>query len=149
MLLITVLYFWLHDENQVNESSDFYPLFSLISGDWKPQIQFFLIFNFTFFCASIQNAEKHAHGLWYPAPKCHSFLTREWPMNLFTGMLNLSCTRHLSHKNKSDQTEAHVGLFAREKKWVGLFIRGDKKVKVMESIAKPFCCTHSSVDWKI
>jgi hypothetical protein len=40
MLLIIVLYFWLHDENQVNETSDVYPLFSLIFGDWKPQIHF-------------------------------------------------------------------------------------------------------------
>jgi hypothetical protein len=84
---------------------------------------------------------------WYPASKCDSFLTREWTMNHFTGMLNLSYARHLSHKNKSDQTEARFCLLAREKKWVGLFISGDKKV--MESIAKPFCCTHSSIDWKI
>jgi hypothetical protein len=128
----------------------FNPFFPSFLRTENLKFTFFLKINFTSFLPVKKMLKSmHAHGLWYPAAKCHSFLTREWTMNHFTGMLNLSYARHLWHKNKSEQTEACVGLFAREKKWVGLFVSETRKWKWWSSIAKPFCCTHSCVDSKI
>jgi hypothetical protein len=48
-LLIILLYVWLHNENHIYESGDFYFFFPLISGKWKPsKILFFNSLNFYF-----------------------------------------------------------------------------------------------------
>ncbi len=148
--LIIVLYFWLHDENQVNESSNFYALFFPHFWGLKTSNSLLIIFLKIYFFLPVNKMLKRMYMVFDTQPQS---ATPFWQEN-GQWITSLGCwiclTLGICHtKINPTILRLRVGLFARGKKWVGLFISGDKKAKVMESIAKPFCCTHSSIDWKI
>jgi hypothetical protein len=45
-LLVNLLYLWLHTENQIEKSDDFFFSFALTSGYWKPVFYFWHVLSF-------------------------------------------------------------------------------------------------------